>query len=424
VIPTLAPRPSKRFSWQVLLLLTACGSLHGPSYEGEPLATFKGHLTAPTWHDSGEIRLALAWYPQNAAEGVGSPAGIVTQDLVYRGSFPLSFAFDVFQPPLPQALGALGEGARPGRGAFGFLIAYEDLNGNGRLDTIPVAGAPVDRVLGVSLDLFESGTGYAILYVAEQGDPADPLMGTLAPGFNLLELEPEGDPEGPLARVVPLSTPIPIALTGENRLNFFVCEAIWRQEGEHDVTPCGITFPHTGPDALMVMGMLLLDERGAQVQVSVLRQDEPVPGTVVRLDGREIPELGEGSFELIDPSGLLLRPGTTHLVTLSIPGEGSLAESVKLPGDFQITSPGLGAVLPAAQRFTAQWTAAQDASHYFVGLSADTTGFGAFEQTTLTSAELELFEPDTATLSVRAMSNPFGRIAGMHGKSVRLTFEP
>jgi hypothetical protein len=101
---------------------------------------------------TGPVRLALVWLP--AAPGTGAEGGVVemdafelvTEDVTYEGSFPLSYRFDIFQPPPAHVLSTLDEGFQ-GKGAFGYLLAYQDLNGNGKLDSIPMTGAPVDRVI-------------------------------------------------------------------------------------------------------------------------------------------------------------------------------------------------------------------------------------------------------------------------------------
>ena len=83
-----------RFLWLSLLLaLAGCGEpIVGPGYEGQPLVTLEGQMTpTPEANITGQVRLALVWYPQwlatdDASGGLGTPKAVVTEDVIYRAA--------------------------------------------------------------------------------------------------------------------------------------------------------------------------------------------------------------------------------------------------------------------------------------------------------------------------------------------------
>jgi hypothetical protein len=144
--------------------LAACGNLTDP--ESAPsLTTVNGTLTgtiplaAGASAGSTALRVALVW---NAGDAM---SGAVAVDLPVTPEFPASFVLDLQDPPPESALVALGggdAGAAQGRYASGLVVAYQDLNGNGRLDFVgPEAASFVDRVVGANDELvvtyFEGG---------------------------------------------------------------------------------------------------------------------------------------------------------------------------------------------------------------------------------------------------------------------------
>ncbi len=420
---------SKLVGLLTLGLLTACGGVQGPTYEGEPLAVFNGHLIAQGQVGSGgQVRMALAWYSHFVEDAVGSPAGITMQDVVYEGAFPLNYTFTVTQPPPPEALTDLSSGGGPKKGAVGFLLAYEDRNGNGKLDTIPASGQAVDKVLGVSLDAMAT-EGFGIVYVAEKSQSGDPLEQSLDLGFNLVRSEPGAEPDESLATKVPLATSIPINLTGHPFLNLMICEELLTAEGGGGLStmPCGIEL-HSEQDGVLVDGHIELRPEGAQVFVEVLKDDLFVAGTTVSIDGTSVPGDGLGRFELSDESGTLLTAGAVHTVTVNVPGEPQIVESVRMPGDFVIT-PGNEAVLPAGQRFSASWTAAPNADRYMAifrpDFDFDVSGhFVDFISTTFETPHV-IDSAGSATFSVtaRSLRSPTRRIAASFEKSIRVHFQ-
>jgi hypothetical protein len=183
------------------------------------------------------VRVALVWKldPQTGASGSSSFRTV--QELDVRAEFPVSFSIDVRALPPAEAMRQIGNGApRPGLAnayAIGTLLVYEDANGNGKLDLLPVdATTSVDRVLGTP-------KGLEIIYLEGGGIPKNPeaLPGDEDvldhdPGFNLIveparaPIEPGctacGGPVGPWTKL-PLQGDLQIALTADPRLAQALC---------------------------------------------------------------------------------------------------------------------------------------------------------------------------------------------------------
>lgn len=145
------------------LALTGCGGLLGRDSGGDPLVLLEGELgtTAQGVVVSGEaLRATLVWQRyadetvQCAEEGrddcaidaSNSPQfSVEMEDVAVRDGFPQVFRMPLYAPPPESALNARGE-ARLGLAS---VLAYQDLNGNGRLDPVgPEDTASTDHVVG------------------------------------------------------------------------------------------------------------------------------------------------------------------------------------------------------------------------------------------------------------------------------------
>src|SRR5687767_7935977 len=107
-------RPSRLLP-TLLAFATACGNPVDPNYEGEPLVTLEGQMSLSQGATvEGPVRMALGWYPgmlaDDSAAPLSQPKSIVTEDVVYESSFPVSYRFHLYRPPPTDALVALGNG--------------------------------------------------------------------------------------------------------------------------------------------------------------------------------------------------------------------------------------------------------------------------------------------------------------------------
>lgn len=172
-------------------LAAGCGSL-GDVDHREPLAVLQGQLTqtsAAATAAPSNVRIAVVWM------NVVGDGYRVTQDVQATPVFPSSFRLELTDPPPREAMmtrdshkaEAPGEaptapsssgGATPDPDtdkvntrsetdkwpadfglAYGAVVAYEDKNGNGKLDLVDDgASSYVDRILGANEDL-------ALLYI-------------------------------------------------------------------------------------------------------------------------------------------------------------------------------------------------------------------------------------------------------------------
>lgn len=160
--------------------ILACGDL-GDADERPPLAVIEGQLSVASTNadltQNANVRVAVLW-------GTSTTGYKNSVDAPVSPVFPSKFRLEITDPPPADSMvGPAPEPAptqdntsglsqrivpanAPGSGGYkvaaGTIVAYEDLNGNGRLDLIGPDTAPVDRVLGTNDEL-------AVVYF--EGDP-------------------------------------------------------------------------------------------------------------------------------------------------------------------------------------------------------------------------------------------------------------
>ncbi|MFP2909226.1 hypothetical protein ACLESD_30135 [Pyxidicoccus sp. 3LFB2] len=407
-----------------LLLVAACGQPVDTTYAGEALVTLKGQASlSATDRPDGPVRLTLAWYPMlvdDAAAPPSAPAAILTEDVPFQATFPADFALPLHQPPPGHARVAVG-GQLRGRAATGFLLAYRDMNDNHRLDPIPAdGGTPMrDRVVGSSWGGLDS---YVVLYLEEAQDAGTGLRR----GFNLLHLTLTG------GDVVPLDTPIPLALSaGSGLLDLLACEAAWDGLPESEI-PCGLSFepPPPPPGTLRVEGVVALEGRTATVDVYVTRDDERLQDATVTVGGRTVPYvINRFAYYLEEAdSSLLSEGGTVELVVRW--GDSVTRRLLTMPEGFTLTTPSPGARVPREVEFDVAWTASPGAAAYSV-LLKDPDGMQLYQaytnDTRATLGPVSYSGP--ATLRVAAESRPaeqdrLGSLAVQNVRTLSLTVEP
>jgi hypothetical protein len=348
-----------------LLLATACGSVVDPTYPGEPLATLEGQMSvAPEATIDGTVRMALAWYPGLLAQEdetlpAGPPQAIVTEEVVYETSFPVSYRFNVYRPPPTEALVPLGNGVQ-GKGAIGVLLVYQDRNDNTQLDTIPAEGTPVDKVLGASL-MWTVSPAWLVLYLDSEQAPETGL----SRGFNLVKVTNARTQE-----VVPLSTRIPIVLSGELFLDALVCEAGFGDAVVSD--PCGLGFDNPEQPVesdLYVSGSLRLHEGRAAVELTVKdARFIEVRDAQVTLAGQPIPFHTErGVYSVEDLGETRLAEGVAYTLRI-VAGDTELVRELTFPTGFERTTPAPGTTVKSGAPLLVRWTAPPGARDFVATL--------------------------------------------------------
>ena len=122
----------------------ACGSLDGHTGTPSTLATLHGELTNSTSQSlTAAVRVAVVWLSDG-------PSYNVAEDLPVQPVFPSNFVIQLEEPPPPAAILSGNQGLTF-QVAMGFVVAYEDVNGNGKLDLVQDdAGAFVDKIVGAN----------------------------------------------------------------------------------------------------------------------------------------------------------------------------------------------------------------------------------------------------------------------------------
>lgn len=217
------------FSSALLSVLAAtaggCGNLDGHTGTQQPLATIQGSLDAQGGFSApgNDVRIAVVWI--DAVNGFS-----VSEDLPIQPVFPSSFVIQLTAPPPASAM--ITESSI--QVAQGVVVAYEDLNGNGKLDLVAAdAGQFIDKIVGANPSM-------DIVYVAGT-IPADLLpdsgqVGTPQSGYNLFQMgtcvvTPDAglDEAGahPLtcdSQWFPMSTPYDLTVSESPKQNEIMCQ--------------------------------------------------------------------------------------------------------------------------------------------------------------------------------------------------------
>ncbi|WP_224247395.1 hypothetical protein [Hyalangium gracile] len=331
------------------MLMMGCGegAPVQPDYRGEPLVTLEGQLLLADRVQVDEpVRLALVWYKSRTDPS--QPREIVTEDIAYEPSFPIDFTFHLYAPPPPEAL------TESAAGRFGqaILVAYRDGNHNGRLDPIPAGEVPQDEVLGATLSFFDpQAPGYALSYWEDAGCQNGRFILSHVPGGDALSG----------AEPVPLDTPIPLTLTGEEELAALVCVATMTPEAAGSPNPlefCGL--PAT-PGILRVSAsfVLRIEETStgesvreqALVRVSDGSRWLTAADATATLNGHPIPI---GSVDTTP--GVFPTPGAVSTLIVSAPGLSSATYEIRAPGVPRPSSPASGATFPSGSSLRFAWS--------------------------------------------------------------------
>lgn len=209
-------------------LVGGCGSLAENTDQHEPLAVLQGELTNPeAMSTSSAVRVAVIWN----CGSMDLDMYRVSQEVEVEPVFPSRFRLELTEPPPadcmldpyaesedydegPSGAGGPGDPDVPAPGpapapsntpqdiatagstlrvGVGTIAAYDDLNGNGKLDLVdPTASAYIDAVLGTNESLI-------LVYVegsAAGWDDAKDTNGNFpASGYNLLQFSDSVYPE-------------------------------------------------------------------------------------------------------------------------------------------------------------------------------------------------------------------------------------
>jgi hypothetical protein len=285
----------------------------------------------------------MGWFPTWSGETVTGPKStFVAGSETFRGTFPVNFTFDLRGPPPAEALIDLAATGGHGKYAFGFLVAFEDGNGNERLDPGATGAPSPDRIVGVSeadLSLPPPLHHYFVLYL--DGTPAeDDYLASfmLEQGYTLVEVHSDYG-----VQVVPPETSVGIEVTRTDALQFFGCAEAsftpWYQ------TACGID-PYGGKyritrgalDGRLGTQLEINDGNGSRGDATVL-----LNGTALTFD--PVSAMYTGDRPVVGANTLQIDvPGyPTETITANVPGPVIL--TTQLPTDA-----------PSGTRLTLGWS--------------------------------------------------------------------
>lgn len=420
----MRPRRTLRMlaSLLVAAALHACLVLDTPAtgtgYRGPPLLQLQGQMTADRgFTASGAIGLAVVWFPAFRH----SPAGrsvVIPGDTRYELVFPASYTFNLYDLPPPEARFVLtDEGG--GQGALGLLLAYEDRNGNGTLDSYAPGQRPVDRVLGLG----ETTIVYRDGYLGPDA-PAD-----LKQGLNLL-----GDGE-----VIAPGTPIPIHLSSATHLDFLVCEGAMNTDGGASLIPLCLELDAGQPDAgvsLRIGGSVGIYGDGHQRTGSAAYLFVEVGGMTVTdasvtLNGTPIPwDNTQFNFRWEASDGGFLIPGEPNALSVTIRNNPPQTVDFLIPGDFMVAEPADRSELKTKTETLVTWSAAFGAQTYRVTLRSATMATLYDNMTQTTSVMIPPLDyVGTANLTISAEAEgstevPYSSVHLYNNRTRFLTFAP
>ncbi|WP_434420151.1 hypothetical protein [Nannocystis pusilla] len=121
----------------------ACDANVDADYQGEPLLTLRGEVAKPDKAPTQDVEVVVAWFPFKIGENY-----MVAQKAAVEGSFPASFALDLYTAPDASMLSEFDENDP------GFAIAYifavpagTDLGEFGGEEEPPIAGVVETHLL-------------------------------------------------------------------------------------------------------------------------------------------------------------------------------------------------------------------------------------------------------------------------------------
>lgn len=155
--------------------IAGCEELADANSQGPAVATMQGTLSlGPGMQPpKGELHLSILWRgPEVASDDGDAVCGpeelvqyheetpVFEQKLELETDFPAAFSVKLTEPPPSSVLQPMPYSDEVAKAAFGEIVVYRDVNGNGRLDRRSLDQPSVDVVVG-------SGRGTTILREAD-----------------------------------------------------------------------------------------------------------------------------------------------------------------------------------------------------------------------------------------------------------------
>lgn len=200
--------------------LFACGSFDGQTDKPTTLATIRGELSNTSGvATSSNVRVAIVW--------LNGTTYSVAEDLPVQPKFPSAFELSLTAPPPAEAMfpaKIANGGSADLQAAYGFVVAYEDQNGNGKLDLVQNDQHTfIDKIVGTNRTL---GLFY-LAGTASQSSGTSASAGSIpSPGYNFVTVTACTDApcdDGFRTQFSSLSTPYDLELTSDPEVNQLMC---------------------------------------------------------------------------------------------------------------------------------------------------------------------------------------------------------
>jgi hypothetical protein len=385
----------------------------------------KGQLSSSASSQQSEkLRLAMGWYPTFVGTAPGSPVGaVITQaNIEYSGSFPVDFNFTLTGTPPPQALFDLSKTGGTGHLAYGVLIAFRDVNGNGVFDANSAGTPNADVIAGLSVpDPSRPPPEHSYFVVYLDGKPAANDYFSAEPlqqGYNLLEIHYDFGIER-----VPMTTAITIPITNSPALNIYACQAAF-QDINWFKRSCGID-PYGG--TWQARGALFSTPTGTNVWLYLNDADGNVANASITFDGAPFTYESVGQSYLFTTAQLT----GTHSLSFTVPGRASETMSVTVPEPVTVSSPSASQSFRSGTTVPISWSAAAGIAYYDIYFLGDANGEWLFH--TITNRTSLTTPPITYVGTARVIVKAIAPLAtGTQGScltpmtqmSVAVTFTP
>lgn len=349
----------KTLQTALVLVVLGCGPATNSTYRGEPVSAITGRMVlSDSAQLTGPVKLALLWYP--APRAGTQPKGLVTAEVSYTGAFPQDFSFEMYGPPTAEAITAQGI-------AFGALVAYEDLDGDGRLGFAPPGALPADRVVGSSMQVSRAPT--ADSFMVTYSTSASTLEGIPIPaGYGIARF----DATPASATIEPAAvTSVALNLSGEPVLNMLICGDYFERVDPREA--CGLTL-RTAPSRVSAF-LGRNSFAGAVASVSIYEGSATATNGAVALNGVPLTVPGGASrYELNDPQTMVVRLGA-NVLRIAQPPYAPFETTLWMP-DPILTGATNGQPVKAGETLQLSWPLVQYADREYLDVSATVLNSG------------------------------------------------
>jgi hypothetical protein len=192
--------------------------------------------------------------------------------------------------------------------------------------------------------------------------------------------------------------------------------------------------PDTGQALADILGVVYHQEEASGTMSAAYihweHQGVPITGATASVNGMSLIDYGGGFYALMTGQ-ITVVPGEDYVFNISHPDYGGTTGTARVPGEFTVTSPHQGVVIPRGQSLQVSFTQAQYATFYDAWFQVN----DAFEvaiapATSLVLPGTQIQTPGPDVLEVEAICGDFQQweatytgFYGVHGKAINVTVQ-